>query len=71
MILFSNGHDNYIIEEFGSYYTQRKLRQLQNKIVRFVMEDPSPSSQGFYVVCSEDYDTSLDMQHTHRKNFAL
>lgn len=39
---------------------------MEDRIVKYILEDPSPNSQGFYLVSSEKYDDNITISHTHQ-----
>lgn len=40
-------------------------------MVYFIKEDPDPEGEGFYVVCSEEYDKYIRLEHTHRSTLDI
>ena len=53
----------------GSYYVQRNLNQLKNKIVRYISH--SPDLDGFYFIAHLEYDQCLDVDHSKRTDFLV
>lgn len=50
-------------------HRKRKLRQMKGKIVHHMEEDPDGS--GFYIICSQEYDSRLELEHSHRDELKL
>ena len=71
-IIYTDVHDKFIIQDLsGGHQIKRCLNQLKNKVVYFIREDPDPEGEGFYVVCSEDYDKYIRLEHTHRTSMDI
>lgn len=68
-IVFVNCTENFEIVDMGKDYVQRKLNQLQNKIVRYISH--SPEMDGFYFVAHQEYDHVLDVEHSKRTDFLV
>lgn len=45
---------------------KRKLLQLEDKVVYMITPDPDPQGEGFYVMCSEQYDKYVHIVHSNR-----
>lgn len=37
---------------------------MDGKVVHHIHEDPTDS--GFYIICSKEYDSHLELEHSHR-----
>ena len=68
-IVFVNKAENFEIADMGTYYVQRNLNQLKNKVVRYISH--SPDLDGFYFVAHLEYDQYLDVDHSKRTVFLV
>lgn len=63
-------HDKFVVEFMNDgCHRKRKLTQLKDKVVHFIEEDPIDN--GFYILCSREYDDCIELEHSHRDEFNL
>lgn len=53
----------------NGYQKKRRLNQMKGKIVHFIQEDPF--DRGFYIICSQEYDERLELEHSHRDEYDM
>lgn len=63
-IIFTDNHEKFIVDLHVGYSEKRKLASIEGKIVMYIQEDPAGT--GFYVVCCKEYDSKIDVEHSHR-----
>lgn len=68
-IVFVNKTENFEIVDMGTYYVQRNMNQLKDKIVRYIAH--SPEHDGFYFVAHMEYDSFLDVDHSKRNDYQV
>lgn len=69
-IFFGDFEEKFVIDiSANGCSKKRKLRHMDNKIIRFIKKDPS--NKGFYVICSKEYDNCLELEHTHRDEIEI
>jgi len=59
-ILFTNMGETFLVKIKDDQQVHRFLDHLNQKIVRFIYEDPM---DGFFLVSCDDYDTNFLLQH--------
>ena len=65
-VVFTDEHENFILERRDGYSVQKKLTQLEDKLVQYVEESP-PGESGFYFMECKDYDKSIKVIHSNRE----
>ena len=69
-IFFGDFEEKFVIDiDANGSSKKRKLRHMDNKIIRFIEKDPC--NKGFYVICSKEYDNCLELEHTHRDEIEI
>ena len=46
----------------------KMIYSMEDRLVKFIYEDPDPKSEGFYMVSSQRYDDHITISHTHQSN---
>lgn len=64
-LIFVDKHEMFVVEFMDDgYQRKRRLNHMIGKVVHFIYEDPTDT--GFYILCSQEYDERLELEHTHR-----
>lgn len=67
-LVFLDPNEMFIVEFMpDGCHKKRKLPQMKGKIVHYMQEDPQYN--GFYIICSKEYDSHLELEHSHRGEF--
>ena len=66
-IILVNGSENFILINEDGHFYQQNLPQLKEELVRYI----EPVVDGFFLVACNDYDSSLDIIHSHIKDYHI
>jgi hypothetical protein len=64
-VVFTDEKEKFQLEQKNGYTLQRKLNQLEGKIIHHIKEGPADEPGFYFMMCSE-YDKSLKISHTNR-----
>lgn len=66
-IIYTDLNEKFVIQQLHKGASiKRKLQTLENKVVYWITPDPDPKGEGFYIMCSEEFDKYVRIEHSHR-----